>query len=52
MAKKAKKNPTDRATAKAGKTLRNPRASKLSKSLAGTVLALDPKKGPNRKRRK
>jgi len=44
-----KKNPSDRSTSRAGKTLRNKRASKAAKSLAGTVLALDPNKGTNRK---
>lgn len=47
-----KKEPSPKQTTQAGKTLRSKRASKLSKSLAGTVLALDPRKGQKPKRRR
>jgi hypothetical protein len=52
-----RKSPSPRSTTLAGRTLRDRRASKTQKSLAGTVLALDPEKGqgkakPKPKRRK
>jgi hypothetical protein len=50
MAKR--KTPSEVATTRAGKTLRSKRASKLSKSLAGAVLRLDPKKGQAKKPRR
>jgi len=49
---KKRKTPSDKATTRAGKTLRNPRASKLSKALAGSLLRLDPKKGQASKRKR
>lgn len=48
----AKKEPSPKQTTLAGKTLRNPRTSKREKSLAGTLLALDPRKGQKPKRRR
>jgi len=47
-----KKESSPRQSTKASKTLQNPRASALARSLAGTVLSLDVTKGQKPRRRR